>query len=228
MRGSKKHAMGSPMSSEAIKPADVVWHDGHVQTEDRSYLLGQRPLTIWLTGLSASGKSTLAFALERRLVDVGRACYVLDGDNIRHGLNKDLGFSHQDRTENIRRIAEVARLMNDAGLIVITAFISPYRDDRRLAREIVGAERFLEVYISTPIETCEARDPKGMYKRARAGQLSGFTGVNDPYESPGTPDLTIDTSIASPSECAGKVLAEVIARTAVSKGEKQATLKDSQ
>lgn len=219
--------MGLPMSSEAIKPAGVVWHDGHVQIEDRNRLLGQRPLTIWLTGLSASGKSTLAFALERRLVDVGRACYVLDGDNIRHGLNKDLGFSHQDRTENIRRIAEVARLMNNAGLIVITAFISPYRDDRRLAREIVGAERFVEVYISTPIETCEGRDPKGMYKRARAGQLSGFTGVNDPYEPPETPDLTIDTSIASPADCARRVLAEVTARTAVSKGGKQPTLKAS-
>lgn len=227
MRGSKKHAMGLPMSSEDIKPALVIWHDGHVRTDDRSHLLGQRPLTIWLTGLSASGKSTLAFALERRLVDAGHACYVLDGDNIRHGLNKDLGFSHQDRTENIRRIAEVARLMNDAGLIVITAFISPYRDDRQLARKIVGMENFVEVYVSTPIETCEARDPKGMYKRARAGRISGFTGVNDPYESPATPDLTIDTSIASPSECAGKLLAEVIARIALSNGEKQPTLKGS-
>ena len=117
------------MSSNDIKPADVVWHDGHVQTKDRSQLLGQRPITVWLNGLSASGKSTLAFALERHLVNIGHACYVLDGDNVRHGLNKDLGFSHQDRTENIRRIAEVARLMNDAGLIVVTAFISPYRDD---------------------------------------------------------------------------------------------------
>jgi adenylyl-sulfate kinase len=149
------------MFSDDIKQDDVVWHDGHVQPEDRRHLLGQRPLTVWLTGLSASGKSTLAFALERRVVDIGHACYVLDGDNIRHGLNKDLGFSHQDRTENIRRIAEVARLMNNAGLIVITAFISPYRDDRQLARAIVGAENFAEVYVNTPIETCEARDPRG-------------------------------------------------------------------
>ncbi len=216
------------MSSDDIKPVAVVWHNGHVQPEDRSHLLEQRPITVWLTGLSASGKSTLAFALERRLVDIGHACYVLDGDNIRHGLNRDLGFSHQDRTENIRRIAEVARLMNDAGVIVITAFISPYRDDRQLAREIVGAENFVEIYVSTPIETCEVRDPKGMYKLARAGQISGFTGVNDPYESPGTPDLTIDTSIASPSECAGKVLAEVLARIVVSEGKKQHTLKDSE
>ena len=215
------------MSSDDIKPADVVWHDGHVQTEDRSHLLRQRPITVWLTGLSASGKSTLAFALERHLVDIGHACYVLDGDNIRHGLNRDLGFSHQDRTENIRRIAEVARLMNNAGLIVITAFISPYRDDRQLAREIVGAERFVEVYVNTPIGTCEARDPKDMYKRARAGKISGFTGVNDPYESPGTPDLTIDTSIASPSECAGKLLAEVMARIAVPEGEGNTHLETS-
>jgi len=149
------------MSSDDIKQADVVWHDGHVQTEDRSHLLGQRPLTVWLTGLSASGKSTLAFALERRLVDIGHACYVLDGDNIRHGLNKDLGFSHQDRAENIRRIAEVARLMNNAGLIVTMICISPYRDVRQLAQAIVGAERFMEVYVSTPIETCEAREPRG-------------------------------------------------------------------
>jgi adenylyl-sulfate kinase len=216
------------MSSDDIKPAGIVWHDGHVQTEDRSHLLGQRPITVWLTGLSASGKSTLAFALERRLVNTGYACYVLDGDNIRHGLSKDLGFSHQDRTENIRRIAEVARLMNNAGLIVITAFISPYRDDRRLAREIVGAERFVEVYVNTPIGTCEARDPKGMYKRARAGQISGFTGVNDPYESPGTPDLTINTSIASPSKCAEKLLTQIMDRIAVSESGKQHTFRDFQ
>ena len=216
------------MSSDNIKPAGIVWHDGQVQTEDRGHLLGQRPITVWLTGLSASGKSTLAFALERRLVDIGHACYVLDGDNVRHGLNKDLGFSCQDRNENIRRIAEVARLMNNAGLIVITAFISPYGDDRQLAREIVGVENFVEVYVNTPIEICEARDPKGMYRRARAGQISGFTGVNDPYESPGRPDLTINTSIASPSECAGKLLAAVIARIALSEGEKRQTFGDSQ
>ena len=209
------------MSSDDIKPADVVWHDGDVQPEHRRYLLGQRPLTVWLTGLSASGKSTLAFGLERRLVDIGHASYVLDGDNVRHGLNKDLGFSHQDRTENIRRIAEVARLMNNAGLIVITAFISPYREDRQLARAIVGTENFVEVYINTPIETCEARDPKGMYKRARAGYISGFTGVNDPYESPETPDLTINTSGAALLDCTGKLLAEVMARIAVPEGERR-------
>ena len=203
------------MSSDKIKATEVVWHNGGVQAKDRSQLLGQRPITIWLTGLSASGKSTLAFALERNFVDAGHACYVLDGDNVRHRLNKDLGFSPQDRTENIRRIAEVARLMNDAGLIVITAFISPYRDDRKSARNIIGAANFMEIYVSTPIETCEARDPKGMYKRARAGELTGFTGVNAPYESPTAADMTIDTSSAPPSECAAKLLSGLISRIAV-------------
>lgn len=199
------------MSSDISKssPAEVVWHGGQVHPEHRSRLLGQQPLTIWLTGLSASGKSTLAFALERSLVDLGRACYVLDGDNVRHGLNKDLGFSHEDRTENIRRIAEVARLMNDAGLIVITAFISPYREDRRLAREIIGPDRFFEIHLNTPIATCEARDPKGMYKRARAGAIDGFTGVGAPYEPPESPAMKIDTSIASLPEHVGKVLSEL-------------------
>ena len=216
------------MSSDVIKSAEVVWHDGHVQAEERSQLLRQQPLTIWLTGLSASGKSTLAFALERRLVQMGHACYVLDGDNVRHGLNNDLGFSHQDRTENIRRIAEVAHLMNDAGLIVITAFISPYREDRELAKRIIGTENFLEIYVNTPIEACEARDPKNMYKRARAGEISGFTGVNAPYEPPVAPDLTMDTSTASPSECAGSLFTEFISRIAVSEGDKPNKLEGSQ
>jgi len=202
------------MSSDDLKlpPGEVVWHGGHVQAEERSRLLGQRPLTVWLTGLSASGKSTLAFALERDLVDMGHACYVLDGDNVRHGLNSNLGFSHEDRTENIRRIAEVARLMNDAGLIVITAFISPYRDDRQLARVIIGPERFIEIHVCTPMATCEARDPKGMYKRARAGETPGFTGVSAPYEAPESPAMRIDTAIASLPECVRKVLSGLTGR----------------
>jgi len=205
------------MSSDDFKavPAEVVWHGGHVQPEDRCRLLGQRPLTVWFTGLSASGKSTLAFALERDLVDMGHACYVLDGDNVRHGLNRNLGFSHEDRTENIRRIAEVARLMNDAGLIVITAFISPYRDDRRLAQNIIGMERFIEIHVSTPIATCEARDPKGMYRRARAGQTPEFTGVSAPYEAPESPAMKIDTSIDSLPECVGKMLSGLVGRIAL-------------
>ena len=216
------------MSSNVIKPAEVVWHDGHVLAIDRSQLLGQWPLTVWLTGLSASGKSTLAFALERHLIDIGHACCVLDGDNVRHKLNKDLGFSHQDRTENIRRIAEVASLMNDAGLIVITAFISPYRDDRELAKQIIGTETFVEIYVNTPIEACEARDPKNMYKRARAGEISDFTGVNAPYEPPVAPGLTMDTSTDSPSKCAGKLLSGLISRIAISESDKHKTLRDSQ
>lgn len=173
---------------------NLVWQGGHVTAAERSRLLGQDPLTIWLTGLSASGKSTLAFALEKHLLDLGRAAYVLDGDNVRHGLNRNLGFSHQDRTENIRRIAEVAQLMNHAGLIVITAFISPYREDRAMARAIIGDIFFREVHISTPVEICEQRDPKGFYGQARAGILPDFTGISAPYEPPESPFFRIDTS----------------------------------
>lgn len=188
---------------------NVVWHGGHVTEDDRRRLLGQLPLTIWLTGLSASGKSTLAFALDRYLINTGRACYVLDGDNVRHGLNGNLGFSHEDRTENIRRIAEVAHLMNDAGLIVITAFISPYREDRAMAKRIIGAERFREVYVSTPIQICEQRDPKGLYGLAKAGKLAHFTGVSDPYEQPEAAAAVIDTSLLSVDEAVDRMVAFV-------------------
>lgn len=189
-----------------IASPNVVWHTGHITAAERYKLFGHRPLTLWLTGLSAAGKSTLAYAIEHRLIDTGHAAYVLDGDNVRHGLNGNLGFSHADRSENIRRIAEVAKLMNDAGLIVLTAFISPYREDRRLARGIVGAENFFEIHVSTPLAVCEARDPKGMYRRARAGELKHFTGIDDPYEAPEAPDLTIDTSQAEVMACAQQVI----------------------
>jgi adenylyl-sulfate kinase len=179
----------------------VIWHAGQVTGEERALLLGQRSVTLWLTGLSGAGKSTIACALERRLLDGGHAAYVLDGDNVRHGLNRDLGFSPEDRTENIRRIAEVARLLNDAGLIVISAFISPYREDREMARSIVGQADFLEVHVNTPIEVCEERDPKGMYKLARAGELPAFTGVSAPYEPPSAPECSIDTAVKSVDEC---------------------------
>ena len=178
----------------------VVWHAGQVTVEDRYILLKQRPATLWLTGLSGAGKSTVACALERRLLDCGHAAYVLDGDNVRHGLNRDLGFSPGDRAENIRRIAEVARLLNDAGLIVITAFISPYREDREMARTIVGQTVFLEVHVNTPIDVCEKRDPKGFYRLARAGELPAFTGVSAPYEAPLAPVCSIDTSTYSVDE----------------------------
>lgn len=176
---------------------NIVWHGGQVTLVERATLLGQAPITLWLTGLSASGKSTLAFALERTLIDAGRACYVLDGDNVRHGLNRNLGFSVEDRAENIRRIAEVAKLMNEAGLIVITAFISPMISDRSIAREIIGTQCFREIYVSTPLATCEARDPKGLYAKARNGQIAEFTGVSSPYEAPLHPSLIIDTSTES-------------------------------
>jgi len=172
---------------------NIVWHQGEVTKTRRAALLGHAPKTIWLTGLSASGKSTLAYALEHQLVDMGKPCYVLDGDNVRHGLNKDLDFSEASRTENIRRIAEVAKLMNDAGLIVITAFISPLRADRQMAKDIIGVD-FKEVYVSTSIDICESRDPKGLYAKARAGQVKHFTGISAPYEAPEAPDLMIDTS----------------------------------
>jgi adenylylsulfate kinase len=178
----------------AEKILNIVLHGGHVSCKDRESLLGQTALTIWLTGLSASGKSTLAFALERALFTGGRACYVLDGDNVRCGLNKNLGFLPEDRRENIRRTAEVARLMNDAGLMVIAALISPSIADREMARQIIGPDRFREVYISTPLAVCESRDPKGLYSKARARQLLEFTGISSFYEAPERPDLIINTA----------------------------------
>ena len=180
---------------------NIVWQEGHTARHERQKLLGQLPLTIWLTGLSAAGKSTLAFLLERQLIDAGHPCYVLDGDNVRHGLSRDLGFSDDDRTENIRRIAEVAKLMNDAGLIVITAFISPLRSDREMAGNIIGSEQYREVYVSTTIEVCESRDPKGLYKKARAGIVKDFTGVSAPYETPLKPTLTLDTGVMTQEAC---------------------------
>jgi len=194
------------MTDNNSKHRTVVWHAGQVSPEERSRHLKQRPVTVWLTGLSGAGKSTVACALERRLLDMGHTSYVLDGDNVRHGLNGDLGFSPADRSENIRRIAEVARLMNDAGLIVITAFISPYRQDRELARRVVGPAAFLEVYVNTPIEVCEKRDPKGMYDKARKGELPGFTGVSAPYEEPEQPELCIDTTGYGVDECVDQLL----------------------
>ena len=192
----KQQATSPPNAEPAI-----VWQSGQVGAPERARLLGQRPATVWLTGLSGAGKSTLAFALERRLVELGRACFVLDGDNVRHGLNRDLGFSAADRHENIRRIAEVAKLMNEAGLIVISAFISPYREDREIARQIIGQDNFLEIYVSTSLQICEQRDPKGLYKRARAGGIAQFTGVTAPYEAPLAPALALDTAAMSVASC---------------------------
>lgn len=170
---------------------NIVWHNSHITASDRQKLMKQKPLTIWLTGLSAAGKSTLAFALERILIEAGHLCYVLDGDNVRHGLNNNLGFSAEDRSENIRRVAEVAKLMNDAGLIVITAFISPFQADRDKARAIIGDGVFQEIFVDAGLDACESRDPKGLYKKARAGQIPDFTGISSPYEAPLNPELVI-------------------------------------
>ncbi|SDO51970.1 adenylyl-sulfate kinase [Pseudomonas jinjuensis] len=186
---------------------NLVWHSSQVTSHHRQVLLGQKPATVWLTGLSGSGKSTLAFALEKALMERGRLAYVLDGDNVRHGLCRDLGFSSTDRSENIRRIAEVAHLLNDAGLIVVSSFISPYREDREMARRIIGAGRFLEVHVSTPLATCEQRDPKGLYRKARAGDLPDFTGISAPYEAPLAATLRLDTGELSLDQCLSRLLA---------------------
>jgi adenylylsulfate kinase len=182
------------------KSTNITWHQGHVERKDREKLLGQRGVTLWLTGLSGSGKSTVAVAADKALLQRGHLAYVLDGDNVRHGLNKNLGFSPEDRTENIRRIAEVAKLFSETGVIALTSFISPYRADRDAARAIFPPGDFVEVYVSTSLETCESRDPKGLYKKARAGQIPEFTGISAPYEAPERPELVLDTGALSVEE----------------------------
>jgi adenylylsulfate kinase len=182
------------------KATNITWHEGQVQRADRERLLGQRGATIWLTGLSGSGKSTIAVAAEKALTERGRHAYVLDGDNVRHGLNKNLGFSPDDRTENIRRIGEVAKLFTVAGVIVFTSFISPYRADRDAVREMMGKGDFVEVLVDASVETCEGRDVKGLYKKARAGEIPEFTGISAPYEAPASPELSLDTNAQSVEE----------------------------
>jgi adenylylsulfate kinase len=189
-----------------IKATNITWHEGHVGRAEREALLKQRGALIWFTGLSGSGKSTVAFTLEHALTERGHLAYCLDGDNIRHGLNKNLGFSAEDRTENIRRIAEVGKLFVDSGIITCTAFISPYRADRDAAREVVGGDRFIEVFVDTPLDVCEERDPKGLYKKARAGEIKGFTGIDDPYEAPNKPELVINTANVSPQEASVTII----------------------
>ncbi len=175
------------------KSKNLTWHEGQVSRTDREHMLGQRGCTIWLTGLSGSGKSTLAVAAEQALQQRGRLTYILDGDNIRHGLNSNLGFSPEDRTENIRRIGEVAKLFTDSGVIVFTSFISPYRADRDQVRDIMGEGDFVEVYVSASLEVCEGRDVKGLYQKARNGEIPEFTGISAPYEEPDRPELVVDT-----------------------------------
>jgi adenylylsulfate kinase len=191
------------------KATNIVWHQGAVTREDRTQLNGHRGCTIWLTGLSGSGKSTIAVDLEKRLLERGVRTYILDGDNVRHGLNKNLGFSPEDRTENIRRIGEVAKLFTDAGLVAITAFISPYRADRDQVRGLMPAGDFVEVYVDCPVEVCEQRDVKGLYKKARAGEIKEFTGISAPYEAPASPELTIKTAGQSVEQSARQIVAHL-------------------
>ncbi|HLG41966.1 MAG TPA: adenylyl-sulfate kinase [Planctomycetota bacterium] len=190
------------------KATNITWHDGNVTRDERARALKQKGATVWMTGLSASGKSTIAVALEQVLLQRGKLAYRLDGDNIRHGLNKNLGFSAEDRAENIRRIGEVAKLFADGGIIAVTSFISPYKADRDNVRKLhVDAKLpFLEVFVDVPLDVAEQRDPKGLYKKARAGQLKGFTGIDDPYEAPVKPELHLKTHAMSVEESVRAIL----------------------
>jgi len=197
---------------DSPKSQNITWHEGHVDRKAREEVLGQKGCTVWLTGLPSSGKSTLAFTLEHALIQRNRLAYVLDGDNVRHGLNKNLGFSAEDREENIRRIGEVAKLFADAGFITMTSFISPYRKDRDTARKIHDETGlfFMEVFVDAPVEVCEERDPKGLYKKARKGEIKGFTGIDDPYEPPLNPELVIKTGELTPQQGAMKILGYLV------------------
>jgi adenylylsulfate kinase len=188
------------------RATNITWHAGAVTRADRQKLLGQKGVTVWLTGLSAAGKSTIACLLEEMLIARGRLTYRLDGDNVRHGLNKNLGFSAEDRAENIRRIGEVAKLFTDAGVIVLASFVSPYRKDRDAVRASLAADDFVEVYVKVSVEAATQRDPKGLYRKALAGELKGFTGVDDPYEPPEKPEVVIDTEELAPEQAAQSVL----------------------
>ena len=195
------------------KATNITWHAGSVTRDEREKLLGQKGVTVWMTGLSASGKSTIAVILEQMLLHQKKHAYRLDGDNVRMGLNKNLGFSAEDRAENIRRIGEVAKLFTDAGVIAITSFISPYKKDRDAVRASMKPGEFIEVYINVSLDAAEKRDPKGLYKKARAalasGKGMGFTGIDDPYEAPEKPEMVIDTERMKPEEAAEKILAHL-------------------
>jgi len=188
------------------KSTNITWHEGHTTRAEREGLLGQRGVTVWLTGLSGSGKSTIAVAAEQALVQRGHLAYVLDGDNIRHGLNSNLGFSPEDRTENIRRVGEAAKLFTDSGVIVFTSFISPYRADRDAVRALMADGDFVEVHVDASLATCEGRDVKGLYKKARAGEIPEFTGISAPYEAPEKPELVLDTNTQTVEESAAAVV----------------------
>ena len=193
----------SQISHEAT---DITWHASQVTRAHREKLLDQRGALLWLTGLSGSGKSTVAFRVEHALIERGCVAYVLDGDNVRHGLNSNLGFSADDRAENIRRIGEVGKLFVDAGLITLSSFVSPYRADRDQVRALLAEDQFFEIYVNTPLEICEQRDPKGLYKRARAGEIPNFTGISDQYEEPQAPELELKTDTVTIDEAARQVI----------------------
>ena len=191
---------------DAPKSQNITWHYAIITKEDRERLLTQKGVTLWFTGLSCSGKSTLAMEVEKSLYERGYLTYILDGDNIRHGLNKNLGFSPEDREENIRRIGEVANLFRQAGIITMTAFISPYRTDRKKARDLANEGEFIEIFCRCSLETCEKRDTKGLYKKAKAGQVLEFTGISAPYEEPENPEITIETDKTTIDEGTTKII----------------------
>lgn len=192
--------------SEEKTSGNIVWHSGQVTYDDRCRLLKQQGLVLWFTGLSGSGKSTIAVEVEKQLIAQGKLSYRLDGDNVRHGLNDDLGFSSEDRDENIRRIAEVAALFKDTGMITLVSFIAPFTSMRSFAREKVGTDHFIEIFVKADLETCASRDPKGLYQKAHSGVLSDFTGVSSPYEEPQNPELILDTQTHSVEECVQQVI----------------------
>jgi adenylylsulfate kinase len=189
------------------KGTNLTWHGSEIDRAAREKSRGHRGATLWLTGLSGSGKSTLSHRVERLLIERGAFAYVLDGDNVRHGLSADLGFSQEDRQENIRRLGEVAKLFTDAGAVVLTAFISPYRSDRQRVRDLLAPGDFVEVYVAASVEVCESRDPKGLYKKARAGEIPDFTGISAPYEAPENAEVVVDTGELSLDESAARVVA---------------------
>ena len=202
-------ARGGPMSTAERKATNITWHEGHVTRQQRESTLRQNGVLLWLTGLPSSGKSTIAFTAEHALADRGYHPYVLDGDNIRHGLNANLGFSAEDRAENIRRIGEVGKLFVDAGIITLTSFVSPYREDRDKVRANLDDGDFLEVFIDTPVELCEKRDPKGLYAKEKLGEISTLVGVNTKYNEPENPDIILDTEGNTPEDSLQELISEL-------------------